>query len=213
MQKSIVEYLKENFQPDSIILHGSRARGKERPHSDWDFILLYRQPTLVKNSRLFVDGQNVEYSVTVLPIIDIFGTFDTKLNKAKVIFDTDDIGTKLIADATAYYNIGVHWDEEKRNAHKLWLEGRLAGMRDNIDNPLLFQKYFGDFYGRIFNYWYWLVAHQHSEPIYDAVDEIKERDIEYFNLINKLIRIDTNNTNKVHLAETIVSKLFREEVR
>ncbi len=209
MQNSIVEYLKENFEPDSIILHGSRARGKERPHSDWDFILLYRQPTSVKNGRLIVDGQNVEYSVAVLPITDVFGMFDTKLNKAKVVFDTENIATGLIKDATAYYNIGVHWNEEKRNAHKAWLEGRLAGMEDNIDNPLLFQKYFSDFYGRVFNYWYWLVAHQHSEPIYVAVDEIKEKDIEYFNLINKLVC--TDNSNKIHVAEIIVSKLLEKK--
>lgn len=209
MQNTIVEYLKENFLPDSIILHGSRARGKERPHSDWDFILLYRQPTLVKNGRLFVDGQNVEYSVAVLPVTDIFGMFDTKLNKAKVIFDTDDIGTKIIADATAYYNIGVHWDEEKRSAHKLWLEGRIAGMRDNIDNSLLFQKYFGDFYGRIFNYWYWLTANQHSEPIYIAVDEIKEKDPIYFEMLNEMVNGSSSSERRVQLADEIVQCLFK----
>ncbi len=209
MQNSIVEYLKENFRPDSIILHGSRARGKERPHSDWDFILLYRQPTLVKNGRLFVDGQNVEYSVAVLPINDIFGTFDTKLNKAKVIFDTDNIGTGLIKDATVYYNIGVHWDEEKRNAHKLWLGGRIAGMRDNINNPLLFQKYFSDFYGRIFNYWYWLVAHRHSEPIYIAVDEIKEKDPTYYEIVFALVDGNTTSEKKTALADEIAQYLSK----
>ncbi len=209
MQNSIVEYLKENFQPDSIILHGSRTRGKERPHSDWDFILFYRQPTLVKNGRLFVDGQNVEYSVAVLPITDIFGTFDTKLNKAKVIFDTDNIGTTLLKDATAYYNIGVHWNEEKRASHKLWLEGRIAGMGDNIDNPLLSQKYFGDFYSRVFNYWYWLVAHQHSEPIYIAVDEIKEKDPIYFKMLGELADSSSSSEKKVQLADKICDYLFK----
>lgn len=209
MQNSIVEYLKENFHPDSIILHGSRARGKERPHSDWDFILLYLQPTLVKNGRLFVDGQNVEYSVTALPVTDIFGTFDTKLNKAKVIFDTDNIGTGLIAEATAFYNKGVHWNEEKRASHKLWLEGRIAGMGDNIDNPLLFQKYFSDFYGRVFNYWYWLVAHQHSEPIYIAVDEIKEKDPIYFEMLGEMVDSSSSSERRVQLANDIAQCLFK----
>ena len=209
MQNSIVEYLKENFQPDSIILHGSRARGKERPHSDWDFILLYLQPTLVKNSRLFVDGQNIEYSVAVLPVTDIFSTFDTKLNKAKVIFDTDDIGTGLIAEATAFYNKGVHWNEEKRASHRLWLEGRIAGMGDNIDNPLLFQKYFSDFYGRVFNYWYWLVANQHSEPIYIAVDEIKGKDPMYFEILGEIADSSSSSERRVQLADKISDYLFK----
>ena len=209
MQNSIVEYLKENFEPDSIILHGSRARGKERPHSDWDFILLYRQPTLVKNGRLFVDGQNVEYSVAVLPITDIFGTFDTKLNKAKVIFDTDNIGSGLIGEATAFYAKGVHGNEEKRASHKLWLEGRIAGMGDNVDNPLLFQKYFSDFYGRVFNYWYWLVANQHSEPIYIAVDEIKEKDPVYFEILGEIADNSSSSERRVQLADKISDYLFK----
>lgn len=209
MLNEIVTHLQESFYPDAIILHGSRARGKERPDSDWDFILLYRQPTIIKNGRLLFNGQNIEYSVVNLPVVNIFGTFDTKLNKAKVIFDTDDIGVKLLAEATAYYNIGVHWNEEKRASHKLWLKGRIAGMRDNVDNPLLFQKYCGDFYGRIFNYWYWLVAHQYSEPIYIAVDEIKEKDPIYFEMLGEMTNCSNSSERRVQLADKISDYLFK----
>jgi len=49
MQEIITSHLIETYEPDAIILHGSRARGKAREHSDWDFILLYAKPTTAKN--------------------------------------------------------------------------------------------------------------------------------------------------------------------
>lgn len=83
-------------------------------------------------------------------------------------------------------------------------------MRDNIDNPLLFQKYFSDFYSRIFNYWYWLIAHSHSEPVYVAVEEIQKRDVEYFNLVTKLIDVNKGDSDTVLIAESIVDRLFTD---
>ena len=210
MLNIIVEYLRANFQPDSIILHGSRARGRERPHSDWDFILLYKSPTTHKNGRLLIEDQNVEYYLVSLPVVNIFSTFDTKLNKAILIFDTDDVGSKLLTIAAEYYNQGVHWDKEKQNSHKLWIDGRVDGMRDNTENPFIFQKYYGDFYGRVFNYWYWLVANQHSEPIYIALDEIRELDPVYFKLVTEFADSLNEPQQKVLIAESIVSLLFKK---
>ena len=63
MQEGIVNHLKEIHKPDAIILHGSRARGKEREHSDWDFIFLYNNATDVKNGRELYRNQNIEFSV------------------------------------------------------------------------------------------------------------------------------------------------------
>ena len=209
MQNSIVEYLKEHFLPDSIILHGSRARGKERPQSDWDFILLFSKPTSAKNGRVLLEGQNVEYSIAVLPVNDVYAVFETKLHKATVVFDTNDMGATLLKDAAAYYDVGVHWNQEKRDAHKLWIAGRVAGMRDSVHDPLLFQKYFSDFYSRVFNYWYWLIANQHSEPIYIAIDTIKETDPTYFKMLNDLVSPAHSPEARVELAEKIATYLFR----
>lgn len=82
-------------------------------------------------------------------------------------------------------------------------------MRDSINNPLLFQKYFGDFYGRIFNYWYWLVAQRHSEPIYVAIDEIKKEDPIYFKMITEIVNTPSSSEVKVQLASKICDYLFK----
>lgn len=207
MQTEIVNHLKEKFKPEAIILHGSRARGKERPHSDWDFILLFNCETEVKTGRRFFKGENIEYTLAVLPVADIYEAFGAKLQKAKVLYESNSSGTELLKRAEDYYSEGVNWSPEKLSGHKLWMQGRIDGMRDNIDNLLIFDKYDRDFRGRLFNYWYWIIQHKHSQPVYVAVDEIKETDPDYFELVEKYF-FETDLSKKVGMAEAISAKLF-----
>ncbi|PJC55817.1 hypothetical protein CO026_03655 [Candidatus Kaiserbacteria bacterium CG_4_9_14_0_2_um_filter_41_32] len=93
------------------------------------------------------------------------------------------------------------------SGHKLWLQGRINGMKDNVDNPIIFEKYFTDFYGQIFNYWYWLLQNKHSQPIYIATEEIAATNTEYYELISKLIS-SIAPTDKVKVAEEIGMRLF-----
>lgn len=186
MQDKIINHIIETYKPDAIILHGSRARNKEREHSDWDIILLFTHQTEVKNGRELFEGQNIEYSVHILPVEDIFGVFGTKLQNAKVLFEKGGIGSPLLKEADSYYKQGVHWSQEKIDAHKLWIEGRIQGMADSIDSPLVFHKYFSDFYDRVYNYWYWLKQHKHSQPIYTATEEILEKDPIFYRLLLSL---------------------------
>jgi predicted nucleotidyltransferase len=208
MQDDILNHLKNTYQPDAVILHGSRARGKERSHSDWDIILLYSQQPDVKSGRELYKEQNIEYSVHVLPADDIFEHFGAKLQGAKVLFEKGDIGTTLLKQANDYYSKGVHWSPEKIADHKLWMEGRINGMRDNVDNPIVFEKYFSDFYSRIFNYWYWILHHQHSEPIYIAEEEIAEKDSVYFSLVSILVDPTTSLAEKVGVTDKVHDRLF-----
>jgi len=208
MQNKIIHRLRETYQPDAIILHGSRARGKAREHSDWDFILLNTQPTNVTNGRIMYRNQNVEYSVHQLPVTDIVGEFEGKLQGAEVVYENNDEGTALLQQANAIYQQGVHWTVDKVASHKLWVTGRVNGMKDNVDNPVLFNKYYCDFYCRVFNYWYWLLQHKHSQPIYIALEEVKEKDPDYFNLVSTLAHPATPLAKKVDVAEKIYITLF-----
>jgi len=153
------------------------------------------------------EEQNVEYSVYILPVDDIFEQFGTKLQEAKELYEKDDSGANLLKQATDYYAKGVHWSPEKVSGHKLWLQGRINGLKDNVDNPIMFEKYFTDFYGRIFNYWYWLPQNKHSQPIYTATEEIATIDPEYYEIIAKLIS-GTALTDKAKVAEEIGIRLF-----
>jgi len=208
MQDTITEHLHSTYSPDAIILHGSRARGKEREYSDWDFIFLYNQPTDVKSGRELFQEQNVEFSVYTLPTSDIYEQFGSKLQKAKVLYEKSTEGTDLLKQAESYYSQGVHWSPEKNNGHRLWMKGRIDGMSDNTDNPIVFNKYFGDFSGRVFNYWYWILKKEHSQPIYVATEEVAESDPDYYRLVSKLVDAESSLNEKVDISREIFIKLF-----
>ncbi len=209
MQDKIINRIIEMYNPDAIILHGSRARHKEREHSDWDIVLLFSQQTEVKNSRELFEGQNIEYSVHILPIEDIFSVFGAKLQGAVVLFEKDNLGSSLLSEAYVYYEQGIDWPREKIDAHQLWVQGRIQGMADSVENPLLFHKYFSDFYDRVYNYWYWLKQNKHSQPIYIAIEEIRETDPVYYQLLSVLVTDDTPLSAKLDICYKICDYLFK----
>ncbi len=209
MQDKIINHIVEIYNPDVIILHGSRARNKERENSDWDIVLLFSQQTEVKNGRELFEGQNIEYSVHTLPTEDIFGVFGAKLQNAKVLFEKGGLGTSLLKEADSYYEKGVCWSQEKIDAHKLWIEGRIQGMADSTENPLLYHKYYSDFYDRVYNYWYWLKQNKHSQPIYIAIEEIRENDPAYYQLLSALVTDDMPLLAKVDICHKICDYLFK----
>lgn len=208
MLNTIVNFLQKEFQPDAIILHGSRARCMERARSDWDFVLLYEEgKPMPTNGRRLYDGQNIEFVVSSVPVVSVVDIFDTKLRGAKVVYENSGIATALLDQASKEYEQGLSWNNDKKAAHKLWIEGRIDGMRDCVDQPLLFHKYFADFYGRVFNYWYWIKKNDNSQPIYIALEDLKREDPGYLALVEDLFKQQPLEA-KVEVCERIKSHLF-----
>ena len=87
-QQKIVEILREKYNPIAILLHGSRAVGKARSHSDWDIIMIIRDQIPRRQYRESIDGEDVEWKAFNIPkendsIIDIFEVY---LQFAKVLW-------------------------------------------------------------------------------------------------------------------------------
>ena len=57
-EEKLVEYLVAKYDPLAIILHGSRASGTNRPHSDWDLVLLVDKDT--PTEQVLVDGSAID---------------------------------------------------------------------------------------------------------------------------------------------------------
>ena len=170
--------------------------------------MLYTKPVAIANGRELFADQNIEYSVHTLPVPDIIDEFCGKLQGAKVLYEQDDLGTSLLKEAADYYAQGVVWSKEKIANHGLWFAGRVNDMKDNIDNPLLFHKYLADLYSRVFNYWYWIIQQQHSQPIYIAVEEVAEKDPQYLELVSTLVAPNESTGAKVEVAEKVKVHLF-----
>ena len=207
MEEKIMQHLRETYDPVAIILHGSRASGHERPHSDWDFSLMHSQGVgLPDDGRSEVLGENIEYSHHEYPVKDVMNEFGIKLQNARVMYEKNTEGTEILEMAQIAYRELSTWTDKQRYNHSLWMKGRVTGMEDTVEQPLLFEKYAADFYHRITNYWYWTVRDSHSLPIYLALEEIKEKDPEYFVCIEKFVH--GSREEKVKQAGNIYQKCF-----
>tara|TARA_B100000508_G_C11413328_1_gene254422 strand:+ start:65 stop:697 length:633 start_codon:yes stop_codon:yes gene_type:complete len=208
MEQEITEHLREMFKPNAIILHGSRAVGREREHSDWDLFLIYEAGTVLpKNGRLIWQDQNIEYSHHVLPVENIEDEFGVKLQFGRVLHEVGGEGTKLLEQVKDYYRKPINWSDEHCESHRLWMKGRVDGMRDTVDQPLVFERYASDFYARITNYWYVALQDTNPKPIYLALEEIAAKDPEYFSLIERFVETNSRQ-EKVVAAEKIMSRCF-----
>ncbi|MFT5831997.1 MAG: hypothetical protein ACI9SY_000378 [Candidatus Paceibacteria bacterium] len=207
MEQEIVKYLQETFSPIAIILHGSRVSGHESIKNDWDFVLLHdASTTLLNNGRAEVLGENIEFKHHQLPVIDVMKEFGTILQNTRVVFEVESKGTDVLVRAQAACAEPLGWTKAEKYNHSLWMRGRVDGMKDTLERPLVFEKYAADFYQRITNYWYWAVRDKYPKPIYLALEEIKEVDLAYFSLIKKFV--DESGTKKIEIAEQIYERCF-----
>jgi len=207
MEQKLIEYLRTTYNPTAIILHGSRASGHARLHSDWDFALLYDDSSeLPGNGRDEVLEQNIEFTHHQLPVDDVMKEFSVKLQNARVVFENALQATKILQRAKVAYTAPLAWTKEDKFNHSLWMCGRIDGMSDTVEEPLLFEKYAADFYGRITNYWYWAIQDRYPKPIYLAVEEIKVEDPEYFLLIENFALGSREEKNI--LAKQIYKRCF-----
>jgi len=72
----------------------------------------------------------------------------------------------------------------------------------------LFQKYLGTFYERALNYWYQVLHKMFSQPVYLAVETIKNEDPEYFLHLSALASPSVTNQDKIEHAQKIHAMLF-----
>lgn len=208
-EEKIINYLKEKYRPTAMILHGSRVRGVAGPHSDWDFIFLYHE-NLVGGFRELVEGENIEVQSELLPIADenILDKFELKLQAAKVVYEEGNEASELLVTARSIYQKGFSWPKTWPIGPDLWMKGRIGGMKDNLNDPLLFHRYFCQFYPRAIKYWFNVLRHQYSKPEYEALPLIKEEDSEYYNYLTELVSSASSLEQKVDLAGLIRRRLF-----
>ena len=211
MEKTIIEYLKNKYNPATIILHGSRASGNEREHSDWDFILFYTTSDNPGDFRELIQGQNVEVQSVLLPVEDVLKVFGTKLQYARVVFETATEGSDILNRASKLYLQGTPWDKGFPAGPMLWMQGRVDGMKDSVDSSEEFLRYFSQFYVRALSYWYVILHKEYSQPIYIALPDIEKRDAKYRKMLHEISDLSLKNTERIIVAEDIVNHLFNSK--
>ncbi len=209
MEQKIAEYLKSKYNPLAVILHGSRATGKNRPNSDWDIVVLVDHEVLAVQEMF--DGEAIDVEAVKMPLSDkqILDNFANHLNNARLLFDNKDrIGAQLIEKSRLLASMGRELSEDEYTSKKSFAYRLLGRLESFVENDGPFFYHLGNFYQRALRYWFELKK-EWSMPVYEALPEIARRDSEYY---KHLTVIYSNVSNKIKLesARWLRERLFPE---
>lgn len=211
-ENKIVEYLRSRYQPVGILLHGSRAVGKNREHSDWDIIMLFDKEIPRKGYREEVESEDVEWKAFQTPISEekILDTFDVYLQFAKVLWEKELVASELIQKALMVYSKGPNLPEETVKREKQFFEHKIFGMKDDKDTCYMFLRHLSVLFNRASNMWFEILHNEFAKPFYIAIPIIKEKDANYYDHLMILCSNTSSNDEKIVAAEWISKKLFSD---
>ena len=205
----VAERVLQELQPVAVLLHGSRAVGRERPDSDWDLCVLmhgvrdpsWRSQQLGGVSR---DLDIVPVTASDSLMTDIFGT---SLRFARVVADSSDgVGAAFIARAQCLHERGRQVPVStlvEQAAHAQRVARRMAG---STRQPDLFFFHLSTFFGLAVRYWFDR-AGRWPEPPYAALKSIRAADPDYASLLSELAS-DLTAHKKIQAAEEIAGRLL-----
>jgi hypothetical protein len=212
MEEKLKEYFIEHYKPLAILLHGSRAVGKEREHSDWDFIFVMDKPN-PEMRRKIIFGQNCEHKIFIYPFADDIVKKDAwhlREGNVRVVYDPQNICTELLAKAAAKAKDKPTWTPADKEAWSAYVLGRIGGMRDYLDEPIAFYGKSDDLIKIAITLWFdikkgWMNAPQ----VYDSLPMIKTEDPAYFSLL-EIVAGNYPPAEKVGAAEKLHALIFNK---
>ena len=212
MEEKLTEYIKEKYKPLAIGLHGSRANGNAREHSDWDFFIFVSEKTSTDREILF-DTANVEVKAVVYPIVEeqLSSYYFPYLRKGniKILFDPQNLIPDVSEKATIVANTPKAEDLKEKSGHQAWFRSHLDGMIDYQNEHEAFFRKLGELYTRVLNYWFRFLHNTYMPQVYAALSRIEKEDPEYYALIKKLAG-NYSNQEKIKAAEEIYRRLWSQ---
>lgn len=207
IKQQITDYLIQKYHPVAILLHGSRARGLNRPNSDWDLCVFVDRDVKDDGPELW-NGESLDIDVVKLPITKevFFETFLGTLQKTEVLYEQQGAAQSVLALAEEIYEAPYDLSDKRRRNRKNYFHRLLLRLEGYVDHPVLFFYYLSGFYENIFPYWYELKG-RWSQPLYVAWPEIQEEDPEYAELVRVLSSTASTN-EKLDAAKQINQRLF-----
>ena len=208
MKERLTEYIKEKYKPIAIVLHGSRANGNAREHSDWDFLIFTNSD--MDPYREIVYEANIEIKQAILPISDAeipkkFGSYFRKEN-VEILYDPKNIARNFLEKNEEKLVAGNVFDEKDRVARYAFLKSSIDGMRDyKGDDIAVFTKKM-NFYDRAVPAWFRFKHKEFKPSDYIALPRIKKNDPEFYKLLETFV--NGNADDSITSGEKIIEFLF-----
>jgi predicted nucleotidyltransferase len=181
----IRNHLIEEYHPEAIILHGSRAKGKSRSNSDWDLYVLVRDETEGGTEEL--EGESLDIDIVRLPIevVDYRARFRETLQITDIWLDTNGIAKALVSQMALIYAEGRKLTDEEYQNRINFISRVVKRLESYSSEPSIFFYHLGLFYEKAIRYWFELQG-KWSMPIYEALPYIAAHDPEYFHWLEAL---------------------------
>lgn len=128
--KPIMEYIKQKYNPLSIIVYGSYANGTNNLNSDFDALVIssyqerFHDTSFVEDIQLDVFVYPVSYFESEYDCHELIQIFD-----GKIVLDTEDIGKALQNRVVSYLENLPHKTEEEIQNGIAWCEKMLARIK------------------------------------------------------------------------------------
>lgn len=117
----IIEYIKQNYAPLSLIVYGSYADGSNNQNSDFDALVISENH---RESHDVSFVNSIQLDVFVYPASYFEGQFDCnkfiQLYDSKILFDTEGLGTTLKKRVLSYIDNRPRKSEEEIKNQIVW---------------------------------------------------------------------------------------------
>ncbi len=197
MEAKIIEFIKSEYDPEVILLGGSRAKGRETEKSDWDLFILGPK----KGNGGFVDfeGQHLDITFKNWPEQGKALTIPSgPLWPLKVLLDNSgEKLSKLLKQTEENYHKGpliLYRDLVLDRLGKL--ESWERKMNRYADNPQVEFWYTGAFYELAIRLWLEF-QNKWSLPAAEVLEVIKNDDEKFYNLLTKFLSSDSLHRQEV----------------
>lgn len=211
MEEKILQYILEQYDPQAILLVGSRYRGDYMPDSDWDFLVLGPSPNV--GSRL-VDwgGEVLDISVRAVPASDqILSTGFYPLVESTVLFEKiEGLLDQVMQNTQQAYEQGP-LGYEPQAVQRRWrgLHHRLHKITKYQDQPMVQDYYAGAFYELAWRLWFELQNRWSQKPSISG-EEIRTEGPDFADVLNNFFTASGEQRTLVASAIVEVLQKFKK---
>ncbi len=207
-KQQLTDYVLERYAPVAIVLHGSRAIGLAKEHSDWDMLIFTNKKVDARREIQF--GQNIDIAQVVLPIADnkiesTFGFYFRKEN-TEILYDPTNIAVELMAKNEEILKAGNVFTDDDRIARYAFMQSALNGVRDYIGEPLIVFSKKSEFYEKGISAWFRFLHSAFRPSNYIGFPYIQKEDPAFFAMLQEFIA--DNSQNSIAAGERILGHIF-----
>ncbi|MEK7642499.1 MAG: nucleotidyltransferase domain-containing protein [Patescibacteria group bacterium] len=209
--QKITEELIRKYDPIAVYLSGSRARGRERPDSDYDFHLVvpnFTHPISEKILGQSVDIKSIFFSDLPNSIIDTVYSpaipYQPIYKDVKFLKDLNNLEERT---KNAYEVGPAEWSKQEYTENKNRTLRFLEAIEGTTHVPIISFRHFCKFFDLSLLCWFG-IRKRWSVPIYEALDIFSKEDPEFYEIICSM-ESSSSAKERSALARKLYTTLFR----